>query len=255
VRLNKSRSMAEEETVTLRPTTEARSALMLTLVLLLPAVLGGCTSDYWRDRGLDLYDTLPCSVAGGHGLTLEFRATQFVGLGIGWADDWRLGMDNHRFGPVWWEQERGIPVWRYYRYQDYLGSDRRWLGGNPRWWPEFHRFRAQSLIFAPGMAREGEFADWYTVTHRPVYVPYPYTLHVPWIWPQWEGWSLLDVEVGVFLGVAGTRVAVSPLQFFDFFFGLFGADLADDDPRKPRAPIWPEYGAPSPFPPGPDTLE
>jgi hypothetical protein len=216
-------------------------------VALLAPLVSGCA--YFEARGLDLYDSFPASVAYGYGLTLEARVTQFAGFGLGWDENWRYGMDDHRYGPHWWEKERGIPFWRYYRYQDYLEDETRWAGGDRRWWPETHRLRATSLILFPGMSRQGEIADVQTYyTNVPLYIPYPYTLHVPWEWPQWNAWDVANCELGLFLAVGGIRIGVSPLQFLDFTLGLFTVDWAKDDPKDVRAPMWPEYGAEKAFP-------
>ena len=38
-----------------------------------------------------------------------------------------------------------------------------------------------------------------------------------------------DIEAGVFVLLAGVRVAFSPGEFVDFFLGWFGVDIAGDD--------------------------
>jgi len=177
-------------------------------------------------------DSIPLSAGAGLGLSAEVRATPYAGLGIGYANDWRFGTDEQRLGPVWYEQERGIPIWRYYRHQNYLEETDRWSGGHERFRVD-RRNRAASLIVAPGMVRDG--LVWF-----PIYPPYMITKH--WEWPNWSAWDLLNVEAGVFLGVVGVRVGVSPFQLIDFILGLATIDLADDDIRTDYIQ-WPDPGA------------
>lgn len=205
---------------------------VLLLALATTPLLGGCSAHYAKSRGLDLMDAVPISAGAGLGLLAEVRATPYVGLGLGYANSWRVGTDEQRLGPLWWEKERGIPVWRYYRHQNYLEETSRWSGGHLRFREE-RRNRAASLIVAPGMVREG--LVWF-----PIYPPYMITKH--WEWPNWSGWDLLNVEAGVFLGVVGIRVGVSPFQLIDFILGLATIDLAEDDVRD--EPLrWPDPGA------------
>lgn len=199
-------------------------------VLLLTATFG---CQYAEDRALDLYDAIPISVAAGYGASIEARLTPYLGLGAGWNQAWRAGMDEQRFGPLWWEKERGIPILRYYRYQDYLGRCERWSGGDPIWWGELKRKRASSFLIAPGMSRDGEFLF-------PL-LP-PYYIRSPWEWPKWAFVNVLNAEVGVFAGVIGVRVAISPLQFLDFVAGLTTWDPAGDDYQKLRV-RWPDPGS------------
>ena len=206
------------------------------LLLLATAVLtSGCSAPvarYGKSRALDLLDVVPVSVGAGKGLSLAVRATPFLGLGLGYADSWRAGSDELRYGPIWWEEERGIPLYRYQRFQDYADRPTRYDGGYLAI-PRDFRQRASTLLFLPGTPDGGLF--WFPVL--PAYV-----LEVPWRWNIMTGFELLNVEAGLFLGVVGLRVGVAPLHAFDLLVGLFGFDPAEDDIRPPLTPRWPEPG-------------
>lgn len=227
-----------------RPARAAR-----TLLLLAATLAAGCQSPearrYGLSRVLDLVDVLPVSVGAGIGLAAEIRATPVVGIGLGYADDWRAGTDELRFGPLWWEEERGIPLYRYYRFQDYEDRLARIPGGIPEL-PDHHRYRASSAVFVPGFPQDSLF--WF-----PLFPPY--YLPASWTWTDWTAMELLNVEAGVFLGVVGIRVGVAPLQALDFVVGLFTLDMAGDDVRRDVAPRWPEPDvAPPSFPPDSATV-
>ncbi|MBI4880161.1 MAG: hypothetical protein HY812_10960 [Planctomycetes bacterium] len=222
----------------------ARLAALLLLAapagcaLLPPAPRFAGPAHYLLSRSLDLADVFPASVAGGYGLSAQLRATAFAGIGAGWTNNWRAGTSEMRFGPLWWEKERGIPVWRCYRYQDYRGAEGRLPGGQKLWRDTTRRMRASSLIVIPAMSREGDI--WFP------FLP-PYFIKTPWEKPPWSWWSLLDCEASVFFGVAGLRAGISPLQAIDLLFGVFAFDPARDDPWE--GPIlWPDPGAEPSFP-------
>ena len=200
-----------------------------------PLVLGGNTSvgSYFQARGMDLWDTFPISFAAGYGLMLEARATPYAGVGLGYTKNWRFGLAPQRWGPIWWERSRGIPIYEYYRYMDYRDEDQRWEGGDPFWWDEDYRYRANSWVIIPGFSQQGE-------AFFPI-IP-PYYLKEPWIFPNWSLWTLFDVEASVFVGVVGVRVGVSPLQLLDFIAGLITWDPAWDDPFEDEMATWPDEG-------------
>lgn len=212
------------------------------LLLTLLSTTAGCRygpGQYWQARGLDLYDTFPASVGGGLGALAQARVTQFAGIGIGWTEEWRVGLDDQRFGPIWWEKQRGIPILRYYRYQDYLDTEDRWSGGNTNWITDDHRLRANSFVFIPAVAREG----WIWLPWIP-----PYFLEVPWETHQITWWNAFDVEAGLFLVAGGVRLGFSPGELIDFLCGIVTADPLEDDPI-PDPPLWPDPDAPPAFPP------
>ena len=216
-------------------------SLALLLVLGLPALISSCDTvvgQYGTARALDLLDIVPASVAVGYGLSAEVRMSPYLGLGAGMANNWRVGMGVERFGPLWYEKERGIPVWRYYRLQSYQGEKARISGGDPNNFENNRRYRASSLVIFPGMSREGQI--WW-----PIYPPY--FIKAPAEWPGWSLFELLNLEAGVFAGVVGARLALSPLQFVDFVLGVFTLDPANDDPQT-HPPLWPDPGAPASFP-------
>lgn len=234
-----------------------RSCLALLGLALVAAAATGCSTAagryvgrYLEARALDLADVAPISVGAGYGLAANLRVTPFAGIGAGWAESWRAGMGDHRFGPIWWEKERGVPVWFYFRYEDYLGEERRIPGGHPYWWPETRRTRASSWIVFPGIRRGGE-----------LWIPClpPYFMPVDWEWSHylkwgvseldWDWtWDILNCEASVFLGGAGLRVGFGPAHFVDFLLGWLTIDLAHDDPREPRKPVWPDPDAAPSFP-------
>lgn len=195
-------------------------------------------ANYTKARLFDALDVIPVSVAVGYGLSAQVRASPYFGLGAGWANSWRFGQGEQRFGPFWFEKERGIPVWRYYRLQTYLDYEPRIPGGDPLWFNESKRYRASSLVVFPGMSRDGML--WWPV------LP-PYFQKSPWEWPGWSNWNLLNVEASVFAGVVGVRVALSPLQWVDYMVGWFTFDPANDDPRTLPA-LWPDPKASPSFP-------
>jgi len=228
--------------------------------------LAGCSTNlgrYGHSRALDLMDSFPASVATGMGLLAQVRVTPLVGIGLGYANTTRYGTDDQRFGPVWTEKERGIPIVSYYRIQIYLDREDRWSGGNPLWWPEAYRARASSWIVLPGFPREGDvlvpiaapldppdedlwnFEPWLPITaayHSPVH----------WHWPDYSWTNLLNVELGVVLGPVGARLGVSPIHLVDFIFGIFRFDFAMDDVRTFPV-LWPDPDAPPSFPPEAET--
>lgn len=221
---------------------DAGGVRIAALALVLAGLFTGCSTSigrYGASRLLDVADLAPFSIAGGYGAAGDIRVTPYLGLGAGWANDWRVGTGEQRWGPVWWEKERGLPILRYYRVEHYRGLESRWPGGDPYWWKEEHRARASSLIFFPGMTREGEF--WW-----PIFPPY--FISTPWEWPEWSKWNLLNVEAGLFVGLVGARVEISPLQIFDLIGGIFTWDPANDDLREEPAQ-WPDPAAPATFPP------
>lgn len=204
---------------------------------------------YGKARALDLLDVAPISLAGGYGISVQFRITPFYGQGIGYTNNWRVGSGEQRFGPLWYEKERGIPIVGYYRFQSYQGVESRIPGGDPHYFDETSRYRANLLRIFPGMSREGRI--WWP------FIP-PYHLKAEFEWPTWSLWSLLNVEAGVFAGVVGVRAGVSPLQVVDFVLGIFTLDFANDDPRT-LAPLWPDPAAapsfgPEAAGPGPSVL-
>lgn len=222
--------------------------------LLLMTLATGCSSSsvgrYFEARALDLTDVVPISVAVGYGLSAEARVTPFVGLGLGWAENTRYGRDNLRFGPVWWEKERGIPILRYWRYQDYEGRETRIAIGDRHWWDQQSRVIGNTLIVIPGVRRDGDL--WFP------FLP-PYFIKENWEWTYWSkepinllhfAWAIeiLNAEVGVFLGCVGVRVGVGPVQALDFLLGLFTIDFVGDDPHEHHV-VWPDPDAPPSFPP------
>lgn len=224
----------------MNPTVRRSGRIGLLLVLGLPALCSGCNTavgQYGTARALDLLDVVPFSLAVGYGISAEVRMSPYLGLGAGLANNWRIGMGVQRFGPVWYEKERGIPVWRYYRLQTYQGKASRISGGDPHFHDHERRYRASSLIVFPGMSREGQV--WW-----PFYPPY--FIKAPAEWPGWSLFELLDLEAGLFAGVVGARLALSPLQFVDFVLGVFTLDPAHDDPRT-LPPLWPDPKAPASF--------
>ncbi len=220
----------------------AKDATIRCLALVaLAGSAAGCSTAvgrYGENRLLDVADLVSVSIAGGYGAAAEIRITPYLGLGAGWANDWRVGLAEQRWGPIWWEKERGIPIFRYYRIEHYRDFTPRWPGGDPYWWKETHRARASSLVFFPGMTREGEL--WW-----PIYPPYFIT--TPWEWPEWSKWNLLNAEAGLFVGVAGARLGISPLQLFDLVAGIITWDPANDDVVLEPSQ-WPDPAAPPTFP-------
>lgn len=224
----------------------------------------GCSTNigrYGESRALDFLDIVPVSVAGGLGAMAQVRATPFVGLGLGYANVVRLGSDEQRFGPIWTEKERGIPVIVYYRVQTYEDRKRRFSGGDPIWWDETYRSRGNSWIILPGFPRDGEYLvplpgpfdpperHLWTIDPWLPYVP-PYAIRAPWHFPDWAWWNFLNVEAGVVAGPVGVRVGISPIQALDFVLGIFLVDFVLDDPRT--FPIlWPDPDAAPSFPDAP----
>ncbi|MFH0943812.1 MAG: hypothetical protein V2A76_01330 [Planctomycetota bacterium] len=199
--------------------------------------IGTSLGNYGKARALDLLDVAPVSLAVGYGISAQFRATPFFGQGIGHTNNWRVGTGEQRFGPLWYEKERGFPIIGYYRFQSYQGVESRIPGGDPIYFDETSRYRASLLRIFPAMSREGQI--WYP------FLP-PYHIKAAFEWPRWSIWNLLNVEAGVFAGVVGVRAAVSPLQIVDFVLGIITLDFANDDPRILR-PLWPDPAAPSSF--------
>lgn len=230
-----------------------KPTLLLPLLFLAAAgALGGCGlagPEGLRDRALDLADCAPASVAWGRGIAVGGRLTPFLGLGAGWAEGVRAGMDRERYGPLWWEKSRGFPFWFWYRVQDPDGRELTIPGGDPYFRSLRHRIVANSFVVVPGV-RRGGFLFWPRIP--------PYARETPWEWTHWahEGASILsptylldvlDAEVEVFAGVVGLRVGFAPLHILDFGAGLFGFDPESDDPK--RGPVaWPDPGAEPSFP-------
>jgi hypothetical protein len=226
--------------------------------------LSGCGTNvgrYFESRGLDLYESVPISVAYGLGLMAQVRATPFAGIGIGYADVTRFGMDDTRYGPVWTEKERGFPVVMYYRVQHYLDRTRRFAGGEPHWRGEDYRARASSWIVIPGFPRDGDFVmplpgpldppGVVPFTYEPWLAALPaYVRNAPWHYPDIRWWELVNVEAGVVLGPIGLRVGVSGLQLVDFVLGIFLLDFPGDDVRNFPV-IWPDPHARPSFEPAP----
>jgi hypothetical protein len=79
------------------------------LLALLLAV--GCRSPYWRSRGLDALDTVPCSVAFGYGLAVSVHATPFVNVGLGLSPvvTERYGYEDRRLFGAWHEFDAPFP--------------------------------------------------------------------------------------------------------------------------------------------------
>lgn len=88
-----------------------------------------------------------------------------------------------------------------------------------------------SLVPWLGAARDGE---WWRVGH----------LHAnaAELWHGSSPWRLFDLEVGLFAGVLGLRLGLSPGELVDFLAGLIGFDPAGDDAGPPAAPA-PRDGA------------
>lgn len=234
-----------------------RAALCASL-LLATSACGTNLSHYGQSRALDLMDVIPISFAGGIGLLAQARVTPLCGIGIGYANTIRVGSDDQRYGPLWHEKERGIPIFRYYRIEAYEDFEVRWPGGDPLWWYEDRRARAVSYLFLPGYIRDGDFltplpspldpaeTDLWTFRSWLAGWP-PYVIRVPWNWPPYSRWNMLNVEAGVVAGPVGVRLGVCPLQVFDFVLGLFRVDLACDDVRIFPV-LWPDPDAEPSFP-------
>jgi len=219
----------------------------LALLLLITVGSTGCQSSvgrYFHARALDLTDVVPISVAAGYGLSAEARFTPFLGIGVGWAENWRIGRDTLRYGPVWWEKERGIPFLRYHRFQHYAGSTRRIPTGDRFWWDQEHRVIGNTLLVIPGVRRSGDL--WFP------FQP-PYYRAEGWEWTPWSkepvnllhfSWAreILNAEIGVFLGVVGVRVGIGPVHALDFLLGFLTIDFAGDDPHEHRV-FWPDPDA------------
>jgi hypothetical protein len=232
------------------------------LLLLAVTAICGCAGTnlerYGRSRALDFADSLPVSVAGGLGLLVQARVTSLAGIGLGYANTTRYGFDDQRFGPVWSEKERGVPVLSYYRVQHYEGREKRWSGGDPKWWSESYRARASSLIVLPGFPREGDVlvpipgpldAPAVDLWNFEPWIPFFNAYHhrAPWHWPGFSWVNLTNVEVGIVLGPVGLRLGVSPIQLVDFIGGIFLYDFALDDIRSYPV-LWPDPDATPSFP-------
>jgi hypothetical protein len=182
---------------------------------------GGCTqvADYAGDRARDLLDIVPISFAAGPGLAAEVRVTPLAGVAAGYADVYRLGTDEQRFGFLWHELLVGIPVVSSHRLMEYPPLPDRQSGSDMS---EDMRHRVSSYVFVPGMAANGS--------------PLPPPIgHADWAFPHRSPWEWLDVEVGA-VAMIGARVCISPLQAIDFLAGLVMLDPAgDDQPRTDTA--------------------
>ncbi len=236
----------------------AHSAVLLLLSLALAGCRGTNLGRYGSSRALDFMDSIPVSVGGGLGLLAEVRATPFVGLGIGYADMVRAGIDDQRFGPLWTEKERGYPIVTYYRIQAYVDREDRWSGGDANWRDEEYRGRGSSWIILPAFPRDGEsFVPLPGPLDKPErelwnfdpWLPFtpPYVQWVAYEWPLYSWVNILNVEVGVDVGVVGLRVGVSPIQLLDFVGGIFLFDFARDDVRE-YPTLWPDPEAETSFP-------
>ncbi len=225
------------------------SRLALAAAVLFPLLASGCSTSvgrYFEARALDLTDVFPASVAVGYGLSAEARVTPYLGLGIGWAENTRYGRDTLRYGPVWWEKERGIPILRYWRYQDYEDRPGRIPNGDRFWWDHDSRLIGNTLILLPGVRRSGDL--WFPV------LP-PYFRKEGWEWTKEPinllhfGWAIefLNAELGLFVGAVGVRVGVGPVQALDFLLGFLTIDFAGDDPHH-HPVVWPDPDAPPSFP-------
>lgn len=200
--------------------------IALLLLCLLASGCGSPLARYGRDRALDLADVVPISFAAGPGLLVEARVTRFIGLGAGYADVWRAGLDDARFGLLWHEVDQAVPILSQHRFAFVPEDGPRWAGGGTFASPvENPRRRANTWIFHPGLP----------VTGCPVPAP-PGLSGVAWEVPPISPWQALDVEFGVVLGLVGVRIAASPLQCLDFIAGLATFDPAADDADPPAPP-------------------
>lgn len=191
------------------------------LVLLSLAAAAGCTTApgrYTEQRMLDLLDAVPISLAVGNGLSAHARLTPLLGVGAGYAEVYRFGFDDGRFGPYWQEKIYAIPLLSTIRYQTYPTDGDRWPGGNREKKAEHDRYRANTFLFFPGYTGDGSVlpdlggdAEW----HR----------------SHFDHWDWAQFEIGVVLGFVGLRVGGSGLQALDFLAGLLTFDPADDDIR------------------------
>jgi hypothetical protein len=195
------------------------ASLALALALVLLAGTTGCTTRigrYGQSRLLDLNDAVPIALSSGPGLLVHARVTEFVGVGAGYADVYCFGFDDARLGPYWYEEHSAIPLVNDIRRQTYPEDGDRWPGGWFKDQIEHQRYRANTFVFLPGLAKDG--------SNLP-----PMGEDAEWQWPRFAPWDRGRVEVGVVVLFAGARVGVAPLQAIDFLAGLVGFDPADDD--------------------------
>jgi hypothetical protein len=205
-------------------------------------ILGaGCSgaNRYLESRALDLWDIVPVSVRAGLGADVSVRATAFLGTGLGAYEADAAGLAPGRWGPSWRDGAADLIFWTGKRMS--LAGSRgprdgprpRWPGGpDPRW------------LQKGGAGLERQTGNVFLVFP----VPAAWWSGTPVI-PPWYSW--LDVETEVFLGVAGVRLGLCPVEIADFLAGLVGLDLLGDDvdgERERRARE--ERGAPAAAPPG-----
>jgi hypothetical protein len=198
------------------------------------AILLGCAGcqspgDWWRSRGLDLWDCVPAAVMRDQelGFSMSVRATLFAQTGIGVyglnalsedAPDYNsYGMALGRWGPRWRESVIHLIIGSD-EYQELVG--RNWPGGpDGRFLYQDERLVVRKsgnvLIILPlsGLnphdLRLAKFPDWY---------------------------SIPDSELCLFVGYFGLRIGPAPAQFVDFLCGFVNLDPMGDDapPRDPE---------------------
>ena len=206
----------------------------------------GCRSpgDWWRARGLDLWDCVPTAVIRDKelGFSISARVTPFVQTGLGAyglndKDGNSSGMALGRWGPRWKESAIHVLIVSMERQEMLVGG--RWSRGPGR------RYRYNNE--RPLVRQSGNLL---------VIIPFAGAEHasevLPWArFPDW--YSLPDSDVALSLGWFGLRIGIAPAQFVDFFCGLVNLDPLRDDapPSDPERNADPSGDEPMPSLPSP----
>ena len=227
---------------------QARTKL-IRLVLQAAILLGcaGCRSpgDWWRARGLDLWDCVPTAVMRDTelGFSISARVTPFVqtslgAYGLNDKDGNSSGMALGRWGPRWKESAIHVLIVSMERQELLVGG--RWTRGPDR------RYRYNKE--GPLVRQSGNLLVIIPIAGVDHHTFEPQLARLP------DWYSLPDSDVALFLGWFGLRIGIAPAQFVDFLCGLVNLDPLRDDapPSDPERNADPSGDEPMPSSPQPE---
>lgn len=255
-----------------RPTRALLALLVLPAALAAFTSGCSAPSSWARSRAADLADVVPMSFGIGWGVAASAQATPLLQLGLGATPVVanRFGYEDRVMYGAWEEYQAGFPwTWGVRSrvdvprpphddpwYADSLRLNYRWQrlrdapGGegqqeadwepNLQWWSRhppvvresFGAFvwpQRRSWIEFEDLRRSGRDPD-------PLDLPGPSERASVWAAtavrrPAPRAWDLFELEL--FLGIAGVRVGLRPVEFVDFVAGIVLLDPLGDDLPEP----------------------
>ena len=227
------------------------------LLLLLPLAVG-CTplQRYFDARALDLADCAKANVGVGIGLTADAKATDVMAPGIGIVSyTVNFGHESRKVNGVWLEnivintprfayeavareinetpadeELNGPMVVSQLAFRSVLLPNERWIRKDDELTVEYY-----TLFNIGGFGRENRATALAGLLRRTGETPRELEKTV---------WQASSFEVGATLGVIEARVGINPMEILDFLVGIFGLDLAGDDPPPPVIVVEPTAGGP-----------